>query len=136
MRQLRRFATVLLLALGALPLAACTLNPPRIVAIVPGQGAQEIATNQEVRITFDRAMNHDSVERRFTLTPTLDACSGSKQCHFAWNSNSLVYIHDHVNFDLTTTYTVSLHGGYADSSGQTNTLEHSWRFTTEGRPTL
>ena len=136
MRQLRRFVNVWLLALGALPLAACTINPPRIVAIVPGQGAQEVATNQEVRITFDRAMNHDSVERRFVLTPTLDACSGSKQCHFAWNSNSLVYIHDQVNFELSTTYTVSLHGGYADSSGQTNTLEHSWRFTTEGRPTL
>jgi len=127
---------VLLLGLGALPLAACTLNPPRIVAIVPGQGAQEVATNQEVRITFDRAMNHDSVERRFVLTPSLAACGGSKPCHFAWNNNTLVFIHDNVSFDLSTTYTVSLHAGYADSSGQTNTLEHSWRFTTEGRPTL
>src|SRR5207302_188295 len=106
------------------------------LAIVPGQGAQEVATNQEVRITFDRAMNHDSVERRFVLTPSLAACGGSKPCHFAWNNNTLVFIHDNVSFDLSTTYTVSLHAGYADSSGQTNTLEHSWRFTTEGRPTL
>jgi Tol biopolymer transport system component len=31
---------------------------------------------------------------------------------------------------------VSLLGGYADASGQQNTLDHSWRFITEGRPTL
>ncbi len=135
MRYVGRLVAVMV-GLGALPLAACALNPPRIVAIIPGQGAQDVATNQEVRITFDRAMNHDSVEHRFVLSPTLEACTGSKQCHFAWNNNTLLFIHDRVNFDLSTTYMVSLHAGYADSSGQTNSLEHSWRFTTEGRPTL
>src|SRR3984893_10830648 len=29
-----------------------------------------------------------------------------------------------------------MHAGYADASGQQNGLEHSWRFTTEGRPAL
>jgi Tol biopolymer transport system component len=29
-----------------------------------------------------------------------------------------------------------MHAGYADATGQQNGLEHSWRFITEGRPTL
>src|SRR5260370_34963886 len=81
-------------------------------------------------------MNHESVERRFGLSPALPACSGSKNCSFAWSGNTLTYIHAHVSFGFSTAYTVSLLGGYADASGQQNTLDHSCRFITEGRPTL
>src|SRR2546428_13550392 len=44
--------------------------------------------------------------------------------------------HTHIKFEFSTQYTVQMHAGYADASGQENTLEHSWRFTTEGRPAL
>ncbi|TME78511.1 MAG: hypothetical protein E6I46_02245 [Chloroflexi bacterium] len=48
----------------------------------------------------------------------------------------MVFVHPHVNFELSTAYTVAMHAGYADASGQQNTLDHSWHFTTEGRPML
>ena len=93
-------------------------------------------SNQAISIAFDRPMNHDSVERRFALSPALPGCSGSKNCRFAWTGNTLMFIHTHVNFALSTQYSVAMHAGYADSSGQQNTLDHSWRFKTEGPPAL
>src|SRR5256884_1338357 len=119
------------------PLAsACALSPPRIVSISPGREATDVATNQAITTSFDRAMNHESVEQRFGLSPALPGCSGSKNCHFAWSGNTLTFIHAHVNFDVSTAYQVSMHAGYADATGQQNGLEHSWRFVTEGRPAL
>jgi hypothetical protein len=132
---MRRGILLVLVLLG--PLAAgCALNPPRIVSIAPSRDATDVATNQAISISFDRPMSHESVEKRFGLKPTLTACSGSKSCRFAWSGNTLTFIHPRANFDLSTGYTVSMHAGYADSSGQPNSLEHSWHFTTEGRPTL
>jgi Bacterial Ig-like domain/WD40-like Beta Propeller Repeat len=117
-------------------LSACALNPPRIVSIAPSREANDVPTNQPISISFDRAMGHESVEKRFQLSPSLAGCKGSTNCHFAWTGNTLMFIHSHVNFELSTQYTVSMHAGYADTSGQQNTLDHSWRFTTEPRPTL
>src|SRR5438270_5957613 len=131
-----RRGLVLLAAMLAPLLGACALNPPRIVSISPSREVTDVPTNQTVSISFDRPMNHDSVERRFQLSPTLSACSTSKTCRYAWTGNTLVYIHTHVNFALSTQYTVSMHAGYADASGQQNTLDHVWHFTTEGPPTL
>src|SRR3989440_139611 len=132
---MRRGILLLLAVLGLLA-AGCALNPPRIVSISPGRDATDVATNQAISISFDRPMNHESVEKRFDLRPAVPACSGSNSCRFAWSGNTLTFIHTRANFDLSAGYTVSMHAGYADSSGQQNTLEHSWRFTTEGRPTL
>src|SRR5438132_6215899 len=131
-----RRGIVLTVAVLACLLSACALNPPRIVSISPSREVTDVPTNQSISISFDRPMNHDSVEKRFGLSPALGACNGSKNCRFAWTGNTLTFIHSHVNFDLSTQYTVAMHAGYADSSGQQNTLEDSWRFTTEGRPAL
>src|SRR5207248_5491455 len=125
---------LLLLAVLAPALAACALNPPRIVSISPGRDVADVPSNQTISIGFDRPMNHETVERRFDLAPALPGCNGSKDCRFAWSGNTLLFIHTHVNFALTTQYTVSMHAGYADASGQQNTLDHSWRFKTEGPP--
>jgi WD40 repeat protein len=126
----------LLAAMLAPLLAACALNPPRIVSITPNRDVTDVPTNQSISISFDRPMNHDSVERRFQLSPALSGCAGLTSCHFGWTGNTLVFTHTHVNFALSTQYTVSMHAGYADASGQQNTLEHVWHFTTEGAPTL
>src|SRR5438094_2414288 len=131
-----RRGIVLTLALVACQLSACALNPPRIVSISPSRDVTDVATNQAISISFDRPMNRDSVEKRFALSPILKECAGSRNCRFAWTGNTLMFIHTHINFDLSTAYTVAMHSGYADASGQQNTLEHSWRFTTEGRPML
>ncbi|HEV2014418.1 MAG TPA: Ig-like domain-containing protein [Candidatus Dormibacteraeota bacterium] len=128
---------ILLLVVVFVPLLnACALNPPRIVSISPSREVTDVPANQMISVSFDRPMNHDSVERRFDLSPAISGCRGSRNCRFAWTGNTLMFIHTHVNFALSTEYTVSMHSGYADASGQQNTLDHSWRFKTEGPPTL
>jgi dipeptidyl aminopeptidase/acylaminoacyl peptidase len=131
-----RRGVIVILALLAPLASACALNPPRIVSISPAREATNVATDQPITITFDRAMNHESVEVRFGLAPALPGCTGSRNCHFAWSGNTLTFIHAHVNFEVSTAYRVSMHAGYADATGQQNGLDHSWRFITEGRPTL
>src|ERR1700704_6766085 len=131
-----RRGVLLVLALLAPLASACALNPPRIVSISPGREATSVATNEAITISFDRPMNHESVETRFGLAPALPGCNGSKNCRFAWSGKTLTFIHTHVNFEVSTAYRVSMHAGYADATGQQNGLEHSWRFITEGRPAL
>lgn len=120
----------------AFVLAACSVDAPSIVAIVPGRDARDVPTNQEVRIAFDRPMNHQSVETRFELRPPLDGCGRAGGCGLNWRGNSVVFTHTQQNFRLGTRYEVLLHGGYSDANGRQNTLEHSWAFTTEGPPAL
>src|SRR2546427_62780 len=120
-----RRGIVLTLALVACLLSACALNPPRIVSISPSRDVTDVATNQAISISFDRPMNRDSVEKRFALSPVLKDCEGSKNCRFAWTGNTLMFIHTHVNFALSTAYTVAMHAGYADASGQQNTLDNA-----------
>jgi WD40 repeat protein len=137
MAAVRRAVLVFVALVAPLVAVACAINPPRIVAISPGRDAQGVPTNQDIRVSFDRAMSHDSVERRFDLSPALAGCTSSpRDCRFAWTNDTLVFLHAHINFDVSTTYTVRLKAGYADASGQANNLDHSWHFTTEGRPSL
>jgi dipeptidyl aminopeptidase/acylaminoacyl peptidase len=132
---MRRGLVLLLLMLAPL-IAGCALNPPRIVSISPGREVTDIATNQSISVTFDRPMNHQSVEGRFAISPVPGGCSDTHNCRYAWTGNTFMFLHPHANFAFSTQYTVSMHAGYADASGQQNTLEHVWRFTTEGPPTL
>lgn len=133
---MRRGVFLVMALVAPLATAACALNPPRIVAIVPNREVQDVATNQVVSVSFDRPMNHASVESRFDLSPRLNGCASSGGCGFSWSQNTLSYNHPHVNFEVLTRYTVSMHAGYADASGQQNSLEHVWHFTTESRPAL
>lgn len=131
-----RRALLLLLCTLAPMLASCALNPPRIVSISPNREVTDVPTNQAISITFDRPMNQASVEQRFSLSPALSGCTESAGCRFQWTGNTFTYLHPKVNFALTTQYTVSMHAGYADASGQQNSLEHVWHFTTEAAPLL
>src|SRR5438445_11004831 len=121
---MRRGVFVILALLA--PLAACALNPPRIVSISPGREATDVATNQAITITFDRAMNHASVEQRFGLSPALPGCRESKHGHFAWGGNTLTFLHAHVNFAVSTAYQVSMHARYADATWRPSGLDHFW----------
>ncbi len=121
--------------LGA-TLAACSPDPPKIISIDPSRGAGDVPTNQDIRVEFDRPMDHTSVEGRFELKPALPGCAVSARCRFVWNRNALIFTHKSVNLEPATTYTVVLHGGYADLNGRHDSFERSWTFTTESRPTL
>lgn len=131
-----RLPVAFVFSVTAVFLAGCAFIPPRIVGISPARDARDVASNQEIRVSFDRAMDHGSVESHFELRPKLAGCAESQRCGFAWTNNTLVFSHPGVNFALASTYTVLLHSGYADAQGTRNNLVHSWTFTTESPPAL
>jgi hypothetical protein len=136
---MRRGAWLLLCLIAPLTaplLSSCALNPPRIVSISPSREVTDVPTNSPITITFDRPMNRQSVASRFELQPSLAGCAGSSACRVAWSGDTFEFLHAGVNFAISTQYTVSMLAGYADETGQQNTLDHVWRFTTERAPTL
>src|SRR3989442_3190016 len=76
--------------LGA-ALAACSADPPKIVSIDPSRGAGDVPTNQDIRVEFDRPMDHASVEGRFELQPALPGRAGSARRRFVWNPKALIF---------------------------------------------
>ncbi len=118
-----------LLALLLVPLLqlACD-SPPQILEITPGRGARDVATNEPIRIRFDRALDRDSVAARFSLRPRVTGA-------ISWDaSNTLVFHHD--TLKPNTPYTVVLGSGYRDAAGNVNGFNHSWSFQTEPPPDL
>src|SRR5436305_14447021 len=103
-----RRGIVLTVAVLACLLSGCALNPPRSVSVSPSRDVTDVPTNQAISISFDRPMNHDSVEKRFQLSPALTECAGSRNCRVDWTGNTLMLINTHRHCDLSTAYTVAI----------------------------
>ena len=118
-------ATVLL-ALGGL--VACGGGPPQIIDYTPERGAVDISTAAPIQITFDHAVNEQSVRSRLSLLP---ATAGT----VVWLSpQQLEY--QHPTLQPSTTYEVVLQAGYSDLAGNAYALRHHWSFKTEAPPGL
>jgi hypothetical protein len=118
---------------GLAALAACALSEPRIQRIVPSQNATAVATNTEIRITFDRAIDRASVEQRLQIEPAPTGCT--ERCPLEWSGNSVAIQHQEP-LRPSTRYTVRLLPGFLDARGQANRLDHRWTFLTEAPPTV
>jgi hypothetical protein len=127
-RRPRRPARILLLALMLAGAGAACDTAPQVVAITPDRGAQQVPSNADVSVRFDRPMDHQSVASRFSVEP---AVTGS----VSWASSSEL-VFKHAPFRASTTYSVRLRGGYRDTAGHVNALDHGWTFRTEAPPTL
>src|SRR5205823_2647582 len=79
-----------LVGLGLL-CAGCSVDAPSIVAITPGRDARDVPANQEIRIAFDRPMDHRSVETRFELRPALGGCGSAAPCALVWRGNAVAF---------------------------------------------
>jgi len=100
-------------------------NPPTIV-ISASPAGQRTATNAPIQVTFNRPMNHTSVESAFAITPTI---SGT----FEWTDDSRTFFFLHeIPFDSTTNYTVRILGTAQEQSG--GTMDGDYDRTLEGSP--
>ncbi|HKW70047.1 MAG TPA: Ig-like domain-containing protein [Candidatus Dormibacteraeota bacterium] len=121
------FAVGLALAI-LIPLAACGGDPPQIVDYSPQRNTVDVSTAAPIRITFDHDVDRASVESRLHLSPP---ATGSVR----WISGRQLF-YDHTTLRTSTAYEVILEPGYRDPTGNTYTLRHHWRFTTESPPAL
>lgn len=127
-RRSARLAAALLLLLVLAPLAAGCDTPPQVLEISPDRNAQQVPSNADVTIRFDRAVDRRSVAAHFSLTPAVRGTLDWPQ------PDRLVFHHD--AFRPSTTYRVTLSAGYRDAGGHANTLDHGWSFRTEVAPRL
>lgn len=99
-----------------------------MVEISPPRGTVDVRSSAAIRVTFDRAMDRDSVQARFHVVPAV-------QGTMRWLSDRQLSF-DHEPFAPLTRYQAVLDPGYRDAQGVTNGLRHSWSFKTEAPPEL
>jgi TolB protein len=103
---------------------AAFLALPRITGLAPADQALEVSTRAAVRITFNRDMNHASVEAALTLTP---AAPGA----VTWAGRTFVFT-PAAPWAENTRVTVSLSGGRS-AQGFPLLGVREWSFTVGGR---
>jgi uncharacterized protein YfaS (alpha-2-macroglobulin family) len=102
-----------------------TLGPPMVVETEPSQDARFAYLEDRLTITFNRPMDHESVERRLSVTPEI-----ARQ-RLAWSDEQLI-----INGVLTpsTEYRVVIGRGVRDAVHGMRTVEDfEWTFTTTER---
>ena len=100
-------------------------NPPAIVIFAAPAG-KRTETNEPIEVTFNRPMDHASVESALVINPQI---SGT----FEWSddSRSFSFRHD-TPFNSTTNYTVRILGTAQDATG--GTLDGDYDRAREGSP--
>jgi len=131
----RRFRVLAAFPLLLLALPACAPSAPAIEDVSPHKGDGGVAGDAPIKVTFDRAMDRESVSTRFQVSPAIAGCS-SLRCPVTWKDRTMIFSHPANEFQADTKYTVSIKPGYRDSSGRTNEIEHSWEFHTDTAPSL
>ena len=96
--------------------------PPEVVSVSPENKASA-AVNKLVKVVFSEAMNQDTVEAGFAISPDIDGT-------LAWeNARTLVFTPS-LFFDEETQYKVSISATAADLAGNSLGTACSWSFTT------
>src|SRR5258708_3722320 len=131
----RRLRVLAAWRLVLLALPACAPSAPAIEDVSPHKGDGGVAGDAPIKITFDRAMDRESVSTRFQLSPAISGCSVSR-CPVTWKDRTMVFSHLAYEFQPDNKYTVRLRPGYRDTSGHANDIEHSWEFHTHTAPSL
>jgi hypothetical protein len=155
--RLRRLARLLVgSVLGvvlAMALTSCFSAPPQIISLEPNRGSTSVPADSPVRVVFDRPVTRDSLVGRFTVTATAGAqvvtppipgcdfahvfsAGSTAPCWINWLSGQPGFelMHQGAVFRPATLYTFTLAGGFSDSQGNRNDLDHHWDVTTAPAP--
>jgi uncharacterized protein YvpB len=100
-----------------------TLGPVKLSSSSPASGSQGISINSSVRILLNQAVDHDSAESNFSVSPEV---SGS----FTWDGNTMIF-QPAEPFTFNITYTVILAAGIDSISGHDSEEEIIFNFATE-----
>ncbi|NLI75288.1 MAG: hypothetical protein GX442_02455 [Candidatus Riflebacteria bacterium] len=113
----------------AVSTAFTTEARPRVVAgsEFPTPGAEGIATNTRVAVTFSKTMNRATTEAAFRLTAGGTAVPGS----FAWQDRTLEFT-PAGPLPISTACTVTITTAATDERGNSLASPYSWTFTTRG----
>jgi hypothetical protein len=130
----------------ALLLTGCFSAPPQIISLEPNRGSTGVRADAPVRVVFDKAVLHASVVGRFTVSPAVPGCdltaafaaSSTAACWIHWldPQPGFELLHSGAVFAPLTQYSFTLVGGFADTQGARNGLDHHWDVTSAAAPRL
>ncbi|GAC1340403.1 MAG: hypothetical protein NVSMB29_09200 [Candidatus Dormibacteria bacterium] len=125
-------------------LTGCFSAPPQVVALEPNNGSNNIAADAQVRVRFDRPVTAASLQSRFHIDPPVPHCAvpgawsaaAGAPCRLRLLEGGVVLQFDHkaAPFVADTKYTLRLDGGFQDTEGGSNSLDHRWELTTGAPP--
>ena len=95
---------------------------PQVMDLAPAPGAQFVSARAPIRLTFNRPMDHASVESALRLSPPVEGA-------FAWDGDTLIYTHQ--PWPLESAITVTLAGGRSQR-GLPLLGERTWTFNVSG----
>ena len=96
---------------------------PRIISTEPGDGAEDVAVDTEIRISFDRSMNRNSVESAILTDPHF-SFDGS------WEDTTLI-IEPYGSLDQNTEYTIIITEDARDADDIHLRASYEFSFTTD-----
>ncbi len=109
-----------------IPEAVIYSASPPILTVWPYEDSR-LDWGDDIRVVFDQAMDHESVEQAFQITP-------SEPGYFTWDENELLF---RFTSNLTTAseYTVSLQPPILNAQGeQVLSKPYTWSFSTQYYP--
>jgi len=86
-----------------------TVGPPVVSAIDPAEGAQQVAVDHQVKITFDRLMDTGKVEAALHISPATD--------HQASWAGAVLTLSFASGMQFATAYTISIDSSAVDEGG-------------------
>jgi len=101
--------------------------PEQILAIIPPGGSENIQLSDSCGFEFSVLMDHNSVEKNFTIIPYV-------QGHFKWKENttqSALFFFPESEFRAYTNYSILLSTGVRTIYGDTLSFDFSSKFKTE-----
>lgn len=87
-----------------------------------GPSSGEVATNANVTVAFDQAVDHGSAESHFAITPTANG-------NFSWSGNTMIW-KPSTDLAYQTKYTATMNPGIKPTWGLTSTGTYKASFTT------
>jgi len=110
-----------------------TTAMPAVVWTTPADAELMVSATQPISITFNQAMDHASVEERFSLvTETGAAIQGG----FRWDEKVMAFVPS-ASLPLETGYVATLEAGAKAARGEGHIAKpYSWRFTTVPYPRI
>lgn len=143
---MRALAGCVAAAALAVVLTGCFSAPPQITSLEPNRGSTGVPADSPVRVIFDKPVLHSSVDGRFTVDRSIPGCDfatlftapSTAPCSIHWleNAPGFEFRHTGAVFAPLTMYTFTLAGGFTDSQGERNGLDHHWDLTSAPPPRL
>lgn len=100
-----------------------TIGHVRVIQFIPTDGWAAVGINNQIKTTFDQAVDKKSAESKFSIAPAISGI-------FSWDGNTMIFTPSQ-NFAFSTKYTVTIASGVKTVFGLDSNKNFETSFTTQ-----